>query len=99
MYERLKGKPKVFSGRLSDRKKTFLVTSETCGSFFGLHRGGNSHRNLRSRTSMLAQVWQIFWGKEHLVRNPLISTLHRQGNLLQRNNFSAVYKTSRQFTK
>jgi hypothetical protein len=39
----------------------------------------NYHRNLRSRTSRLAQVLQIFLGKEHL--HP------RQGNLLQRNNF------------
>jgi hypothetical protein len=37
-----------------------------------------SHRNLRSRTSMLAQVLQIFfWGEEHLVKNRLISTLDK----------------------
>jgi hypothetical protein len=41
---------------------------------------------------MLAQALPIFLGKEYLVKNWLISTLHRQGNLLQRNNFSAVYK-------
>jgi hypothetical protein len=32
------------------------------------------HRNLRYRTSMLAQVLQIFLAKEHLVKNWLIST-------------------------
>jgi hypothetical protein len=32
------------------------------------------HRNLRTRTSMLAQVLQIFLGKEHLLKNRLIST-------------------------
>jgi hypothetical protein len=45
------------------------------------------HRNLRSRTSMLAQVLQIFGGKEHLVKNLLISTLDKliyyQGTFLQ----------------
>jgi hypothetical protein len=47
---------------------------------------------------MLAQVLQIFLGKEHLVKK--LADLHpRQGNLLQRNNFSAVYKTSLHFTK
>jgi hypothetical protein len=36
---------------------------------------------------------QIFLGKEHLVKK--LADLHpRQDNLLQRNNFSAVYKTS-----
>jgi hypothetical protein len=39
--------------------------------------GGLAHRNLRSRTSLLAQVLQIFWGKEHLVKNRLISTLDK----------------------
>jgi hypothetical protein len=48
---------------------------------------------------MLAQALQIFLGKEQLVKNWLISTLGTQGNLLQRNNFSAVYKTSLPFTK
>jgi hypothetical protein len=47
---------------------------------------------------MLAQVLQIFLGKEHLVKNWLISTLdkviHFKGH-----NFSAVYKTSLHFTK
>jgi hypothetical protein len=33
------------------------------------------HRNLK--TSMLAQVLQIFLGKEHLLRNWLISTLDK----------------------
>jgi hypothetical protein len=33
------------------------------------------HRNLRTRTSMLAQVLQIFLWNEHLVKNLLISTL------------------------
>jgi hypothetical protein len=35
------------------------------------------HRNLRSRTSMSAQVLQIFWGKEHLEKNRLIFTLDK----------------------
>jgi hypothetical protein len=35
------------------------------------------HRNIRSRTSMLAQVLHIFLGKEHLVKNWLISTLDK----------------------
>jgi hypothetical protein len=38
---------------------------------------GLAHRNLRSKTSMLAQVLQIFWGKEHLVKNRVISTLDK----------------------
>jgi hypothetical protein len=36
-----------------------------------------NHRNLRSRTSMLAWDLQIFFGKEHLVKNWLISTLDK----------------------
>jgi hypothetical protein len=36
-----------------------------------------THRNLRTRTSLLAQVLQIFLGKEHLVKNELISTLDK----------------------
>jgi hypothetical protein len=35
------------------------------------------HRNLRSGTSMLAQALQIFLGKEHFVKNRLISTLDK----------------------
>jgi hypothetical protein len=35
------------------------------------------HRNLRTRTSMLAQVLQKFLGKEHLVKNRLIFTLDK----------------------
>jgi hypothetical protein len=35
------------------------------------------HRNLRSKTSMLAQVLQIVLGKEHLVKNRLISILDK----------------------
>jgi hypothetical protein len=47
---------------------------------------------------MLAQVLQIFWGKEHLVKKS--ADLHpRQGNSLQRNYFSAVYTTSLHFSK
>jgi hypothetical protein len=45
------------------------------------------HRNLRSRTSMPAQVLQIFLGKDHLVKNLLISTLDKviyyKGTFLQ----------------
>jgi hypothetical protein len=40
-------------------------------------REGVRHRNLRSRTNMLAQVLQIIFGKEHLVKNRLISTLDK----------------------
>jgi hypothetical protein len=47
---------------------------------------------------MLAQVLQIFWGKEHLVKNGLISTLDKviyfKGTIFQR-----VFKTSLHFTK
>jgi hypothetical protein len=50
------------------------------------------------RTNMLAQVLQIFLGKEHLVKNWLISTLDKviyfKGTI-----FRAVYKTSLHFTK
>jgi hypothetical protein len=47
------------------------------------------HRHLRSRTSMLAQVLQVFfWGIEHLVKNWLISTLDKaiyfKGTIFQR---------------
>jgi hypothetical protein len=42
---------------------------------------------------------KIFLGEKHLVKNWLISALPRQGNLLQRNNFSGVYKSSLHFTK
>jgi hypothetical protein len=43
------------------------------------------------------QVLQIFFGKEPCKKS---ADLHpRQGNLLQRNNFSVVYKTSLHFTK
>jgi hypothetical protein len=41
-------------------------------------------RNLGSRTSMLAQVLQILYGKEHLDLHP------KQGNLLQRNIFTGL---------
>jgi hypothetical protein len=37
----------------------------------------SNHRNLGTRISMLAQVLQIFWVKERLVRNRLISTLDK----------------------
>jgi hypothetical protein len=47
---------------------------------------------------MFALVLQIFFWKEHLVKN--LADLHpRQGNLLQRNHFSGVYKTSLHFAK
>jgi hypothetical protein len=49
---------------------------------------------------MLAQVLQRFFGKEHLVKNWLISTLGKviyfKGTIY---NFSVVYETSLQFTK
>jgi hypothetical protein len=48
---------------------------------------------------MLAQVLQIFLGKEHLVKNQLIFTLDKVIYVLQRSNFSAVFKTSLHFTK
>jgi hypothetical protein len=57
------------------------------------------HRNLRTRTSMLAQVLQIFLGKNTLKKNWLISTLDKAIYILQRNIFSAVFKTSLHFTK
>jgi hypothetical protein len=44
------------------------------------------------------EEYMLKW-KEHLVKNWLISTLRRQGNLLQRNIFSRAYKTSLHFTK
>jgi hypothetical protein len=47
---------------------------------------------------MLAQVLQKFFGKEHLVKNWLISTLDKVIDF-KRNNFSAVFKTSLHFTK
>jgi hypothetical protein len=49
-------------------------------------------------TSMLAQALQIFLGKEHIVKKS--ADLHpRLGNLLQRNKFYAVYKTSLYYAK
>jgi hypothetical protein len=45
-----------------------------------------NHRNLRSRTSMLAQALQIFWGKETPCKK--LADLHpRQGNLLEKEHF------------
>jgi hypothetical protein len=52
-----------------------------------------SRRNLNNRTRMFAPDLQIFWGKEHLVKNRLICTLDKvifQGS---------AYKTSFHFTK
>jgi hypothetical protein len=49
---------------------------------------GIDHINLRSRTSMLAQVFHKFLGKEHPVKNWLISTLDKviyfKGTIFQR---------------
>jgi hypothetical protein len=45
------------------------------------NKAGNKslgHRNLKTGTSMLAQVLQIFLCKEHLVKNWLISTLDKE---------------------
>jgi hypothetical protein len=56
-------------------------------------------RNVRYRASMLAQVLQIFLGKERLVKNWPISTLDKviyyKGIIFQR----STYKTSPHFTK
>jgi hypothetical protein len=45
--------------------------------FAWVSHGHSKHRNLRTRTSMSAQVLQIFFRKEHLVKNRLISTLDK----------------------
>jgi hypothetical protein len=50
-----------------------------------------THRNLRTRPSMLGLAQQIFLGKEDLVKNRLISTADKV-IYLKRNNFSGVYK-------
>jgi hypothetical protein len=45
-----------------------------------------THRNLRSRTSMLAQVLQIYLGKEHLCKKS--ADLHpRQGKFTAKEHF------------
>jgi hypothetical protein len=49
------------------------------------------HRNLRTRTSTLAQVVQIFLWKEHLVKNWLISS-PRQGKFFKRTIFQRSTK-------
>jgi hypothetical protein len=56
------------------------------------------HRNLRSRTSMLAQVLQTFWAKKKPCKKA--ADLHpRQGNLLHWNVFTWLNKTSLHYTK
>jgi hypothetical protein len=45
---------------------------------------------------MLALVLQIFWGKEHLVKNWLISTLEKV--IYFKGTFLGVYKISLHFT-
>jgi hypothetical protein len=41
---------------------------------------------------MFALVLQIFLWKQHLVKNWLVSTLDKVSYVLQKNNFSGVYK-------
>jgi hypothetical protein len=56
-----------------------------------INRREENHRNLRTRTSMLAQALQFFWER---TPGKKVADLHpRQGNILQRNNFSGVYET------
>jgi hypothetical protein len=62
-------------------------------------RAYTHHRNLSTRTSMFALVQQTFLAKKDLVKSLLISTLHRQGNLLHWNIFTGLYKTSLYNTK
>jgi hypothetical protein len=57
------------------------------------------HRNLRSRTSTYVGTGLASIFGERAPCKKLADLSPRQGNLLQRNNFSAVYKTSFDFTK
>jgi hypothetical protein len=69
------------------------IDSALCLGFNALFSGRG---NLRTRTNMLAHVLQMFLGKTPCKK---LAALHpRQGNLLQKNKFSAVYKTSLHFT-
>jgi hypothetical protein len=57
-----------------------------------------THGNLRNKTSMFANGPVNIFGE----RTPrkILADLHpREGNLLQRNIFTGVYKTSLHFTK
>jgi hypothetical protein len=76
-----------FLGNLSFRG--FLVSCGIKWRFLWM-----GHRKLRTRTSMFAKVLQIFWGRTSCKKSADL-----QGNLLQKNNFSAAYKTSFQYTK
>jgi hypothetical protein len=56
-----------------------------------------THRNLKYRTSMLAQVLQKFWAKKPCKKS---ADLHpRQGNLLHWNIFTGLNETSLYYTK
>jgi hypothetical protein len=62
-----------------------------------LHK--SDHGNLRSRTSVLAQALHIFSGKEHLVKNWLISTIDKviyfKGTIFQRSTKSIFTSQNR----
>jgi hypothetical protein len=57
------------------------------------------HRNLRSRTITYVGTGLANIFGERTPCKKLADFYPRQGNLLQRNNFSVVYKTSLHFTK
>jgi hypothetical protein len=62
-----------------------------------LQEAGFAHRNLSTRTRMFELLLQTFWAKNPC-KKP--ADLHpRQGNLLHRNIFTGLNKTSLHFTK
>jgi hypothetical protein len=79
---------KAVQWRKSKKKHEWAFSFLTTGERENQAESSQEHRNLRSRTSMLAQVLQIFFGKEHLVKNWMISTLDKviyyQGTIFQR---------------
>jgi hypothetical protein len=64
-----------FIGIQSSTDDTFTRSNNTVQLVYILIRC--DHRNLRTRTSMFAQVLQIYFGKELLAKNQLISTLDK----------------------
>jgi hypothetical protein len=72
----------------------YIQETHDCVTYFCALQNQTS---FRSRRSMLAQVLQIFWGKEHLIKNRLISTLDKviyfKGTIFQcLQNLSSVHK-------
>jgi hypothetical protein len=78
-------RPRVF---FNDFSSSFWLDSS-----LSKRRTSCMHRNLKTRTSIFALLQQKLCGKS--LCKTLADLLHRQGTLLQRNNFTGVYLCSK----